>query len=187
MILLTPNEDNNFDMKNFPNGLLKISDLNEELNTDKSRLFVLAVGREGPPVAALRYNLKDLSFPFVFEVTSDNLIFPYTPEAWLKSSNSKDTVALTAILSADEYLATPSNTEWVGFGLSEPIVIAGTNGRTTAKLAVSNKIDKSLYTAIEVSNLGGIDKALDRLQGIVTEPLDVSLAPAPTPTVAPKK
>jgi hypothetical protein len=162
MVMLTPNQGQiEFDKTNFPFGLMKATDMDEGLAEEKASLFILAVGREGPPVAALKIPLKDVNFPFVFEITSDQLMFPYTPEAWAKTSNSKDSVALTAIVSKDDLLATPSESEWVGFAISNPVQIAGTNGRTTAKIGISSKINRGLYTEKEVENLATIDKALE--------------------------
>lgn len=162
VVMLTPNQGSkDFDKVNFPMGLLKATDMDENLADDKASLFILAVGREGPPVAALKVPLNSVTFPYVFEITSDQLMFPYTPDAWTKSSNSKDAVALTAIVSKDDLLATPSDSEWVGFAISNPVQIAGTNGRTTAKIGISSKINKGLYTEKEVENLSAIDKSLE--------------------------
>lgn len=164
MVLLTPNDPNKeFDRVNFPLGLMKSGDLSELLLNDDASLFVLAVGREGPPVAALKYKLNSLSFPFVFEVTTDNLLFPYTADAWSRSTNSKDSVAITAIISLDDKLATPSDAEWVGFAISDPVQIAGTLGRTTAKVEISNRINKNLYTQQEIESLSSVDRALEAL------------------------
>lgn len=104
---------------------------------DTATLFVLAVGREGPPLAATKFKLKGLEFPVVFELTTDgkkweriekelnlflayysliilipfyyfrwtDLLFPYTADAYQKSNNAKDTIAVTTILTPAATLA----------------------------------------------------------------------------------
>lgn len=162
IVYLTPKKNNiEFDKINFPYGLMRASEIDEELNNDRATIFVLAVGREGPPVAARKYSLKDLSFPFVFEITTDDLFFPYTPEAWSSSPNSKDSVAVSAVISTDEFLATPSFNEWVGFGLSNPVQFAGRIERSSATVNINNKIDKGLYSENEVKVLSSVDSALN--------------------------
>ena len=113
-----------------------------------------------------RYNLKDLSFPFAFEITTDDLVFPYTPEAWLSSPLSKDTVAVTAIINSEGKLAQPTGVQRIGFGTSEPTVVAGTSQRSSAYLIVSNKIDGKLYTEEELKLLGAVDNELDRINSV---------------------
>ena len=167
IVTLTPLKNGvAFDRLNFPYGVYTAADMDENLNTEKASLFLLAVGKEGPPLAAIRYKLSDIKFPFVFEITSDDLFFPYNLEAWKNSANSKDIVACTAILTPDDKLATPSDAEWVGFGLSNPIVIAGSNGRTSAKLTISTKIDKNLYTPTEITSLTNVDNEIERINSI---------------------
>jgi hypothetical protein len=151
------------DPKLFPYGLPDASSYDATFTNDKATLFVLAVGRDGPPLAAQRILMKDIKFPFAFEVLSEDLIFPYTKEAWLASSNSKDTIALTVIISPDNLLATPNAVERIGFALSEPIQVAGTFGRTTANINVNGKVDTKLYTEEEKTLLAGVDRELDRI------------------------
>lgn len=178
IVSLTPSQNpNNFDKANFPYGLLRASEINEVFNNDDSTLFLLAVGREGPPLAAKKVKANNIEFPYVFEITSDDLLFPYTPDAWLKSSNSKDTVAVTAILSLDGILSTPSDFEYVGFALSDPVVIAGAQGRVTAKVNLSGKIDKALFTETETANLKSVDDGINSIE----------LAKATPPTTMTKK
>lgn len=107
--------------------------------------------------------MKDITFPYAFEVLSEDLVFPYTKEAWLASSNSKDTIALTVIISPDNLLATPNAVERIGFALSEPVQVAGTFGRTTANINVNGKVDTKLYTEEEKTLLAGVDRELDRI------------------------
>lgn len=151
------------DPKLFPYGMADASSYDPSFSNEQATLFVLAVGRDGPPLAAQRILMKDIKFPFAFEVLSEDLIFPYTKEAWLASSNSKDTIALTVIISPDNLLATPNAVERIGFALSEPIQVAGTFGRTTANINVNGKVDTKLYTAEEKTLLAGVDRELDRI------------------------
>jgi hypothetical protein len=148
--------------KAFPFGLTDAQTLDPALGEDESTMFLLAVGREGPPLAAKRVKAKDLQFPYVFELTSDDLLFPYTPDAWTQSPNSKDTIALTAVLSPDGLLSTGSASERVGFGLSEPAQVAGKFSRETANIAINSKLNTNLYTTEEVEILKDIDSGLNR-------------------------
>jgi hypothetical protein len=154
---------NTGDPKLFPYGLPDASSYDASFGNDKASLFVLAVGRDGPPLAAQRFLMKDITFPLAFEVLSDDLVFPYTKEAWLASSNSKDTIAMTIIISPDGQLALPNSVMRIGFALSEPIQVAGTFGRTTANINVNGKVDTKLYTEEEKTLLAGVDRELDRI------------------------
>lgn len=58
--------------------------------------------------------MSPLFLAYAFEVLSDDLVFPYTKEAWQASSNSKDTIALTIIISPDDSLAMPNAVERIG-------------------------------------------------------------------------
>lgn len=116
------------------------------------------------PVAAKRMSLTDITFPYAFELNSDDLVFPYTPEAYLASENRKDSVALTVILSPDGLLASTEGVrERIGFALSEPVQIAGTFGRTTANINVNGKIDTKLYSDSERKLLSEMDVQLDAI------------------------
>jgi len=148
-----------------PLGFSKPSLLSSELADDKATLFILAVGRDGPPLAAKRYTVSEMKFPFVFEILDSDLIFPYTPEAWRQSSNSKDTIAVTALLSPTNLLATPNPYTKVGFGLSQPLNIAGLISRSPAKVAVKDNVDTTLYSPEEIKLLSGVDTELNRIEG----------------------
>ena len=140
--------------------------INSEFDNDKSTLFILAVGREGPPLAAKRLKVNDLTFPIVFEVLDTDLIFPYTPDAWKSSSNSKDTIAITALLSPTNLLATPNPITKVGFGISQPLNIAGLLSRSPAKVVVKDNVDTTLYSQEEIKLLSGVDNELDRINKV---------------------
>eukprot|EP01038_Epipyxis_sp_PR26KG_P006967 gene6967-9523_t len=147
-----------------PYGSMYASDFDPVFENEKSTMFILAVGRDGPPLAAKRYQLNQVKFPFLFEMTSDDLLFPYNEEAWTKSSNSKDSIATTVILTPSQTLATPMDVEYFGFGVSDPLIFAGTQSRTTATLNVKTKIKIDLYTPDEVELLANVDRELDRIE-----------------------
>jgi hypothetical protein len=42
-----------------------------------------------------RLLLRDLTFPYAFEINDEDLVFPYTKEAYLQSEKRLDSVALT--------------------------------------------------------------------------------------------
>lgn len=151
-----------------PYGVTKAEDIDPVYSNDESTLFVLAVGREGPPFAARKYTLKDVAFPLVFELTTDDLLFPYTADAWKRSQSSKDSVAMTAIITSSPSLAVPTGTERFGFAISDPTVFAGKVIRSTPVMKVAGKVDKLKYTPSEVELLSGIDKNIadrDALSG----------------------
>jgi hypothetical protein len=83
--------------KLFPYGLTDPVIFDENLSDKRSTVFVLAVGRDGLPVAAKRMLLSDLTFPYAFEINDDDLVFPYTKEAYLSSEKRLDSVALTGV------------------------------------------------------------------------------------------
>lgn len=153
----------------FPYGLEKASLIDSEFGKDNAALFILAVGREGPPVAAKRIKLAEQSFPLVFEITTDDLLFPYTPQAWEESSLSKDSVAITAIMNSQGKLSNPEAVQRIGFAISEPTVFAGTPQRTSASISLAGKIDTRLYTTQELDILSGIDDGLERLEAAKTD------------------
>jgi hypothetical protein len=128
IVKLVPNADSPNQLKafqaSFPYGYPDAASLDPAFS-EEGTMFVLAVGRDGPPLAAKRIKTKDVAFPIAFELTSSDLVFPYTPEAWVASPNSKDTIALTVILTPGNVLAAPSAAGRVGFGLSEPSQVAG--------------------------------------------------------------
>jgi hypothetical protein len=82
------------DLKTNPYGLSDPTLIDAAFANDDASLIVLGVGREGPPLAAKRYSLKSITFPLVMELTSDDLLFPYTEKAWAESSNYAGTKTL---------------------------------------------------------------------------------------------
>eukprot|EP00596_Hydrurales_sp_CCMP1899_P002674 CAMPEP_0119052574 /NCGR_PEP_ID=MMETSP1177-20130426/73829_1 /TAXON_ID=2985 /ORGANISM="Ochromonas sp, Strain CCMP1899" /LENGTH=259 /DNA_ID=CAMNT_0007032193 /DNA_START=79 /DNA_END=858 /DNA_ORIENTATION=+ len=129
------------DPKLFPYGLSDASSYDSRFMGEKATMFVLAVGREGPPLARQKVLLKDITFPYAFEVLTNDLIFPLSKETWLSNKNRKDTIALTVILSPDDLLKIPNPVGRIGFAVSEPIQVAGSNGRTTAQINVNGRVD----------------------------------------------
>lgn len=128
-------------------------------------LIILGVGREGgAPLAAKKVPLEGVKFPYVFSLETKDLLFPYTASAWEDSNNSKDTVAVSAFLCPTGVLATPDPAVRVGFGLSDPVTMAGVLTRSTAKISVQNKLDQKLYTQEEVAVLSGVDTGLEALE-----------------------
>ncbi len=133
----------------------------ENYDVPSSNLFILAVGKDGPPLAAKKIPLykNDIHFPLVFEITTDDLLFPYTPNAYIQSSNAKDSIAVTALLTPNEKISEPSPSVLVGFGLSEPITVAGvlTRSATQINININSKVNIDLYTDEEKRILNTID------------------------------
>ena len=163
-IILSTENLNNVNKKDFPLGFDSPSAYSDEFNKGTPTLFILGVGREGPPLAAKRYQIQDITFPFVFELTTDDLLFPYTPEAWKSSSNSLDTIAVTAIITPTAALAEPNPITLLMFGFSEPVTIAGKLTRSAAQLSanIQNKVNTKLYTDEEKGLLMNVDKELEK-------------------------
>jgi hypothetical protein len=64
------------DPSRYPLGFADAVSLDPLYDNDKAALILTAVGRSGPPVAAKRYQLKTVQFPLVFEMTTEDLLFP---------------------------------------------------------------------------------------------------------------
>ena len=149
------------DLNQFPLGVKDVSALDEVFSEPDASLFILGVGREDlTPVAAKRLKLKDLIFPYIFELETADLIFPYTPEAWAASSNSKDSIAVTCIISPGDKLAVANSLNLIGFAVSEPVNIGGSLQRSTARVFLNGRIDTNLYSKEEIALLSSIDNAL---------------------------
>jgi hypothetical protein len=107
------------DSQNAPNSEYnQASVLSKAFNNDDATLFITAIAPNGPPFAAKKYKLKSLQFPVQFKITSKDLLFPYTPDAWRKSYAVTRSISVTCILSTDGKLSTPSVDERFGFALS---------------------------------------------------------------------
>ena len=103
-------------LQTFPLGVRDTTSLDTVFSDPDATLFILGVGREDlNPIAAKKVKLKDAVFPLVFELETADLIFPYTKESWAATSSSKDSIAVTCILSAGEKLSTPNSLNLIGF------------------------------------------------------------------------
>ena len=71
---------------------------------------------------------------------------------------------MTCILSPGDKLAVPNTLNLIGFGVSDPVNIAGSSQRGTARVFISGKIDTNLYTKEEVKLLSGIDDSLSGMK-----------------------
>ena len=72
----------------YPDGYTDIKSLDP--NLQNSKLFITVIGKGSLPVASKKINnIHKLSFPLAFEITSEDLLFPYNLDAWLKSPLSK--------------------------------------------------------------------------------------------------
>lgn len=161
----------NQDSQALPLGFRSAADIDAVYTSNDASLFVLAIGREGPVLAAKKYPLKDLQFPMVFELVSSDLLPPNTEESWAESANSKDSVALTAIISSSGALAQPQGFERIGLGVSDPVTFAGAKIRSTARINVFDKLNLKLYTPKEIDLLSAVDDELaKRAATIVSAP-----------------
>jgi len=147
--------------KTNPMGYPDAMTLDGAYSDPASTMFVLCVGREGSvPLAAKAYPLNELKFPMVFEVESSDLLFPYTPEAWLASTNRADTIAVSVFITPDSVINRPNEHVRVGFALSDPVTIAGVLTRATAAVQIQTKLDSKLYTPEETALLTSVDNGL---------------------------
>ena len=152
-------------LQQFPLGVKDVSALDPTFNSPDATLFILGVGREDlTPVAAKKLRLTEITFPLVFELESSDLVFPYTKDAWISSPSSKDSIAVTCILSPGDKLAVPNTLNLIGFGVSDPVNIGGSSQRGTARIFINGKIDTNLYTKEEVKLLSGIDESLSGMK-----------------------
>ena len=158
------NQDKN--NANLPMGYSSLNEFDPIFDTPDATLFLIAVGRTEPgatptPAAAKKYKISEIeSFPTIIELTTDDLLFPYTPEAWINSASSTDTVIITAVLSPTDRLADSKNPIRLGAAASEPTRIAGSLQRSTANININSKIDSKGYSQEELNILTGVDTNL---------------------------
>jgi hypothetical protein len=69
--------------------------------------------------------LRGLEFPYAFELTVDNLLFPQTKETWIKDNRAFDDLGISALLDLDGKFSTANENDLIGFGISKPVAIAG--------------------------------------------------------------
>jgi hypothetical protein len=156
------------ELSEFPLGYSSVSQLDPALDNDNSALILTAVSKQGPPVAAKRFkNLKSIKFPFIFEITVDDLLFPYNADIWEKSPRSTASISVTCVLEPDGRLSTAEPQARFGFAISDPLPSKdkdATFQRTDAKIIVTMKSDGKPYNGDETSMLSRVDTELDRLE-----------------------
>ena len=151
---------------NLQMGYSSLNEFDPIFDTPDATLFLIAVGRTEPgstptPAAAKKYKISEIeSFPTIIEITTDDLLFPYTPDAWVNSASSSDTVIVTAVVSPTDRLADSSNPIRLGAAASEPTRIAGSLQRSTANININAKIDSKGYSQEELTILTGVDISL---------------------------
>eukprot|EP01031_Cornospumella_fuschlensis_P041871 gene41871-51110_t len=170
MVTLLPTRSD-IDPTQYPLGLTEAVSLDSAFDSDEAALLCSAVGRQEAPVASKKFKLKDVKFPLFLEMTTKDLMFPYTPEAWLASPLSQDNIAVTCVLDPDGRLATPEASDRYGFGISDHLTDAdsGVVKRGEARVNINFKSDGRPYSSVELELLGRIDNELDRL-GFSTQP-----------------
>merc|ERR1711988_412997 len=145
-----------------PTLTLTASSLNYALENDDAALLITCYGREGGPVAAKKVLLRGLTFPYQFELTVDNLLFPQTRSTWVKDSRCTDDLGISVLLDLDGQFATANENDYIGFGISKPFSIAGANLRREAMITVQPRTGVKEYSADEIKVLGNIDFELSR-------------------------
>jgi len=179
VVSISPPPDIGLDQSMYPLGYNKAALLDNAFSSPNAALILTAVGREGPPCAAKRITpLSKIDFPYAFEITSKDLLFPYTRDAWIKSPLSSDSIAVTAILDTDGKLTTPSETSRFGFAISDPKSFPVQPPtyppsspppfqRVDARIAINLKSDGKEYSSDDLALLSRIDNELDRLSSSV--------------------
>jgi len=79
-----------------------------------------------------RIKLQGLEFPYTFELTFNNLLFPLTKETWEKDNRAFDDLGISALLDLDGKFSTANENDLLGFGISKPVAIAGSQVRMGA-------------------------------------------------------
>ena len=98
----------------------RAAELDQSFSGDKACLFVTASGADGAPLAAKKFiELGSVSFPLVFDLTTNDLLFPYNQGIYLKSKAAKSSLAVAAILDEDCKLATNSDISRFGFAFAD--------------------------------------------------------------------
>ena len=148
----------------FPLGYPDAASIDESFGDNQAYLYITVVGKSVPPVAAKRFRLNTIQFPFKFRVSIDDLLFPYTRETWLKSPLSKGSVACTAVIDKDGVLATSSNIDRFGFAISDPENKDETFSRTLADVEINIKSDGRGYSQSDLEILTRVDAEIERLE-----------------------
>jgi hypothetical protein len=171
------------DKKNFPLGLETASQVDSNFDNPDATLYLIAVAKQdGVPMAVKKMKISELKFPIIFEIISKDLLFPYTEQAWADGPQSADSVVVTCIMSTIGDLSRPDPNTRLGFAVSEPVNIAGSLQRSTARIDVNTKVDTRLYTKDETELLTNVEAALVK-KGFSIPVSDVASTFMPKPTV----
>jgi hypothetical protein len=160
---------------NFPDATVLYPEAFDQPN---ATIFVSVFARTGPPVAALRIPLKQkggtVQFPLAFEVTTKDLLFPLTPEAWASDARNKGgEMGLAATIDGDGRIATGDVKDLIGFGISKPVPIGGQVEMTACAIKLDVRTKFRGYSEEQVLLLDRIDSQLTARQqassGVVGE------------------
>lgn len=176
----------------YPLGLPSATSLDTVYDQGDAALILSAVGREGPPFAAKKFPLKDQKFPFPFELTSQDLMFPYTAEAWGRSPLRTGSISVACVLDADGRLATPSTNDRFGYAISVVLnqeqVNKGTPltstslstsasgeaemsvARSEVSIDINLKADGRPYSSDELELMSKVDTELERMTSPAAPP-----------------
>ena len=145
---------------NFPDATV----LYPEFDTANATMFVSVFARSGPPVAALRIPLKQadgtVQFPLAFDVTSQDLLFPLTREAWKTDARNKGEMGIAATIDGDGRIATGDTKDLIGFGISKPVPIGGQVEMTSCQIKLDVRTKFRGYSHEQVMLLDRIDGQL---------------------------
>ena len=116
-------------------------------------------------LAALRIPLKQkggtVQFPLAFEVTTKDLLFPLTPEAWASDARNKGgEMGLAATIDGDGRIATGDVKDLIGFGISKPVPIGGQVEMTSCQIKLDVRTKFRGYSHEQVMLLDRIDGQL---------------------------
>lgn len=148
----------------YPLGYPDATSVDEAFGGKQAYLYISIVGKNGPPVAAKRYRLNTVKFPFEFKVTTDDLLFPYSRETWLKSPLSKGPVACTAVIDRDGALVTASDVDRFGFAIADPVNMNDAFSRSLANVEINLKSDGKTYSKSDLEILSRVDSEIERLE-----------------------
>lgn len=166
LVALPASSNEEVDPIAYPLGFADATSLDSKYSSKEASLIITAVGKQSNfPLAGKKYELNKIKFPFYFEITTKDLMFPYTALSEAdRRKLSTDSVAITAILDCDGKLSTSDACERFGFSISDPIKLDGVMSRTEAKITTSFRNDGKEYNnANDVELLERVDAELKRL------------------------
>ncbi len=129
--------------------------------TESTAVICTAIGKEGPPVAARKFHITNTPFPIFVELNTEDLLFPYTKDAWISSPLNKDNTAMTCVLDTDGKLQTASITDRYGFAISDPIIENDVLRRNEAEISLKSQPSGMPYTDSELAILKNLDEELE--------------------------